>query len=122
MPKQKTTIPKWDFVGIQTELLRSQMKGVNFKKLDDLSGEELKEFLSGAHLLQNNKILMRIIDDLIARQTEFTVNEALNMEQVIFGRATINGLSLLKEAIEKYNAIYLEQTKKEETFDESEVI
>ncbi len=123
MPKSKKTKETEEFVKNQTELLREQLGGVKLSdKLDDLSGEELKEFLSNAHLLKNNKTLTRTIDDLITKQKDFTALEALNMEQVIFGRATINGLSLLRDALEKYNAIYLEQTKREESFDPKEVI
>lgn len=106
------------------DLTREQLKGISPDsiKLEELAGEELKEFLDGVHLLNGNKTLNKIIEYLITKQVFFTAMEGQNWEQDQFGRATINGLSLLKETLERYDAVYIENHKKEEAFDKQDIV
>ena len=78
---------------------------------------EKKEFVKAVHLLSQSKELRLILNNLIKNQVLFVAQEAVDMDQMSFGRGTINGLSLFKEEIEKLSSIYMDSIKKEEEFD-----
>ena len=110
-----------------TELLRKKLGGINFSNSKDLLEEGLtekdkKELYAQAHLLHNNKAFQKICEFLINKQGNFTVKEAVNDSQVFFGRATINGIELFKEEVERLEGLYLEGIQGEEKFDKNDLI
>lgn len=104
-------------------LLRSQMKGIDLNDiyLEELPEDEYREMLKDLYRLKTNKGFFKLINEISNKQVFKIAVETQNMEQVNYGRALINGLTLLKEAIEKYNAIY-ESKGEKEFFDKDEVI
>lgn len=100
-----------------TELIRHQLKGVtlDFVKSElELSEKERKELQANAELLRVNPVFYKIIDYLINIQGNFSVREAQDATSIFFGRATINGLCLLKEEVERLSNLHREATQPED--------
>jgi len=89
---------------------------------DNLSEEEKNELYENADAIFNNKSFETIKKYLINLQGNFTVKEALDMSQVAFGRATINGIILYFEEMERLANIHREKNIKEEYYDEHDLI
>uniref|UniRef100_A0A6M3KAD0 Uncharacterized protein n=1 Tax=viral metagenome TaxID=1070528 RepID=A0A6M3KAD0_9ZZZZ len=110
------------------DMMREQLKGItiDFHKEgfteDGLSENEKKEMFADADMLNNNKTLKKIANNLINSQGNFSMIEAETIGQVAFGRATINGIRLLMEEIDRLSNLHKEQLKQEEDFDTSEMI
>ena len=112
------------------DLVREQLGGFDTKLLD--SSEDLdviyeaedgeSALLSGARELHKNKHLGVIAQHLIRNQVLYIAKDAEAMESVNFGRATINGIELFIEEIERLNLVYEELHKGRDDFDEHEVI
>lgn len=111
------------------ELVREQMFGFDKRMLYDDSdyeenekGELTDDFLSHVHDLDENPALDMIIMLLKREQVMFTALEAENIEQVNFGRATINGLQLIREETDRLVGIYNQRHAGEGDYDHSEVV
>ena len=112
-----------------TDLVREQLKGFSPKMLDtdddilvikDSEGDR-ESFLSDVKQLSKNEALFSIIEYLTRDQVLYTTKEAINTEQVNFGRASINGMSLVKEEIERIATEYDAEHAGEEEFDKHSV-
>lgn len=111
-----------------TDLVREQLKGFDPRLLDDesdlldIQGEdERNAFLSKAHDLFENAVLRRILAYLTRNQILFTAKEGRTLEEDNFGRATINGYSLLEEELERLEAVYKKEHEEPEEYDEHAV-
>lgn len=112
------------------ELLRIILGSLNLKtyfldggKTDwysNLTEKQKKEVMANCASISNKKFFKNLCEDIIGKQMKFTTAEAANMEQVAFGRGTINGISLLYEAIEALASEH--RGIKKEEFDKYEVI
>lgn len=113
-----------------TDLVREQLGGFNRRLLDEdddlptLVGDEHEQntFLAHVKELATNEALPIILDALIRDQVLFIAKEAQGTEQANFGRASINGWTLLREEVARLYAIYLDRHTKEEVYDEHEVV
>jgi hypothetical protein len=114
------------------DLIREQLKGFDIKLLNldnshdvwtDLAGEEeVDVFLTKCHQLRENESLNKIIDWLIREQMIFMSQESNSVQELNFGRATINGLSLFREKVVELDKLYVERHKPEEVFDSHKVL
>ena len=108
------------------DLTREQLKGITMDFIEDnpidynLSENKKQELYGKAALIQ--KDATKIIDNLINSQGNFAIKEAQTMEQVLFVRGTINGLTLFKEEIERLYSLYKEKVKPDEKFDKHNLI
>ncbi len=121
------------------DIMRERLAGLNPRLLDKVSEDDSelldymlkeagdsdevfegrkKEFLARMHDLAKNDELVLLIDWLVRNQTLITAREAQTQEAINFGRATLNGLELVKEEIERYAGLYKESHAGEEPFDE----
>ena len=105
-------------------LIREQLKGitVNFNSGEEniengMTENEKKELYSQAAILNKNKAFQAVISHLINVQGNYSMKEAEIMEHVAFGRATINGLSLMREEIARLTSLHNDSLIKEEDFD-----
>ena len=112
-----------------TDMIREQLKGVTLDFYDhnntienNLTENEKKQLYADAEMIKTNKSFQKIIKHLIDVQGNYTVKEARTMGDVAFGRATINGISLFEEEIERLSNIYREINKPEEEFDKYSLI
>lgn len=107
-----------------TDLIRKQLKGVTVDFLtheedidNSMTENEKKELYSQAAILNNNKAFQAVTSHLINVQGNYTVKEAEFMNQVAFGRATINGIILMREEITRLANLHNTSLTKEEDFD-----
>lgn len=102
---------------------REVLKGitVDLSYLDAMSREETNGFLAKASNILNDSTFQKITDYLINKQMKFTVEEAENWEQAKFGRATIFGITLLRDELQALDAMYKDLNKKE-VFDEHSIL
>lgn len=111
-------------------VFREQMKGFDPKQIDNQDDIEvlyetedgLDSFLADTVALNNNKTLQELINVLKRNQVMHIAMETNNIEEVNFGRATINGLLLLQEEIARLAAIHAKKNEKEEEYDETELL
>jgi len=87
-----------------------------------LSENEKKDFLAGCSVIFNNKIFKKVCDDVGTLQILYTAKEAITAEDLAYGRGQIHGVAMLYETFAAYNAMHLQNIKKEENFDKSDVI
>jgi hypothetical protein len=112
------------------DLVRENLKGFDPKLLDseddlpEILGEteEQESFLSKMKSLSENKELELLISYLVRNQIRFSVIEAENLEAMNFGRATINGLTLLQDEIKRLATVYDERHAPKQKFNEFEVV
>mgnify|MGYP001606541780 FL=1 len=97
------------------ELIRESLEGVTISTdfINEMSHEERLDFCEKANDVFTNPSFKRTLDYLISQQVDFTVKRAESMEQVLFGRATINGLSLVREQFETMAALAEEEKRKD---------
>ena len=79
------------------ELVNSKLEKV------DVKIPEQKEYLSSAHRIWSEPAFAVVIDKLIQAQIDHSVLIAESWERVLFDRATINGMNLIKEEFEELN-------------------
>lgn len=110
------------------DAVRYQLEGITISHevkgslLDGMTTEQETDFCEKASDVLKNPTFLTTVHHLIAQQVDYTVKRASNMDEVLFGRATINGLSLLKEQFEALTARAEELRKVEEQFDPLDVI
>lgn len=112
----------------EIDLIRLQLKGITLNFLkdnaieDNLSEKDKDELYANANLILNNNAFKKIKKHIINLQGNYSIKEAENMSQVAFGRATINGILLFNEELERLSALHKEKTKPEEDFDKHDLI
>jgi hypothetical protein len=112
-----------------SRLLREELKGFDVKILDsDLDVEDWyteqdsrRTFLEQCHELFKSSALKDIAKFLIRNQMQYTTTEAKTLEDMNFGRATINGIVLLQEEVDRLNTLYLTEVKPPDKFDEHDI-
>lgn len=111
------------------DLVREKLAGYDMSLLssvDDLPEalpeDERSGFLTDVHELAKNQALPVIIDHLIRDQLLYVGLEAENIERVNFGRASINGETLVRDEVARLNSLYLERHAKPEDFDPHDAI
>lgn len=102
------------------DLTRENLKlnPVNWKMdLNDRLKED-KEYASEAQNLLRSNVLKREIDEIIRNEVEYIAQKARNEQDMLLSRGTINGVSYLKERLEKivfeYKAKQMEETMSDE--------
>lgn len=127
-----------------TDLVREQLKGLNPRLLDedvvkDEEGqtsrtyselpevlgevESQEEFLAKCKSLKENPALDVILDYITRNQILYSAKEAVTLETINFGRATVNGVSLVREEVARLATVYAERhPANKPEFDEHEVV
>jgi len=110
---------------------RSQMKSFDPLTMDNMDDIEvmydteddgIDSFLSDMTSLSNNKSLQEVIKVIKRNQVMFIALESQNIEQVNFGRASINGLMLLGDEIDRLAGIHAKRNEPEENYDKGSVV
>jgi len=105
------------------DLVRERLEGVKLDNvLGNLNEAETKEYITEMARVADNKWMKLLLNDLKVKQIMFTVKQARNMEEVSFGRATINGISLIEEELVRVKALDEESKKPKGEFDEHAII
>ena len=82
---------------------------------EELSENEQKE--RSASIATSYKYIELSIKKLIIVQQEFMANQCENESQLLFGRGTTNGLSLVLEEMQSYKLQHEELSKPKDDFD-----
>lgn len=112
------------------DLVREQLKGFDPKLLDDATdlpevlGDVTAQepFLAAMKSLNENDSLWTLVAYLTRNQILFSAKEAQDLASINFGRATINGWSLLREEVERLTTVFKARHAAEPEFDEHEVL
>jgi hypothetical protein len=91
------------------DLLREQLKGIDLSHItefDKLEGNDHRKFCKYAFTTFNSPFFKEIVKNLVYAQVLFSVNHAANYDETTFGRATVNGVSLMEELFAKYAREY----------------
>lgn len=113
-----------DFNKLLSLLVRDQLRGIHYYGVDLMEGwskEKEKTFLQNVYDLKHNKSFGQISRFLIKHQIDFTSKEAINMDELNFGRATINGITLFVEEVERWYAEWEKQNKPEAKYDKQAI-
>ena len=107
------------------DLVREVMKGFNPRDLD--SEEELLEmlededsvdaFLAEAKKLTENTALPKILAYIERNQIQYSARDAKTLEEINFGRATLNGIQLLRDELASLLTAWEERHAPPEEFD-----
>lgn len=104
-----------------TVLNRHELGSISLKDLINVSlleGENRRVYLAKAEQIWMNSVFVNEIKVMIQAQLEFIAKECPEFAQMLVGRGTINGASILKERIQMLHVEYRELTKqKDEDFD-----
>lgn len=119
------------------DLVREKLKGFNPRTLTKIGAsddanilvEEFGEneegadaFLSAMKPIAESKEFQVLLDYLNRNQIIYSVKEGLDLNQINFGRATINGTGLVREELDRLLAIYIDRHKPSEHYDKHEAI
>lgn len=118
------------------DVVRAQLAGFNPRTLDGVRDEESTDilvelrsengdedgFLAEMHRIVKQGFFSRLCEYVIRNQVLYTAKKAVNIDAVNFGRATVNGVELIKDELERLSAIYEERHEPPEAFDEHAVI
>ena len=106
-----------------TGLTRESLKGVkvDLSYIDGMTKEEVDSFLVNAYAVMKNPAFKKVLDYLMSEQVDISIKEAGSWEQVLFGRATINGIALIRQEFGALAAMWEDRNKIEE-FDKYKVI
>lgn len=105
-----------------TDLVREQLHGFDFQKqrngfLEDIPADQLPSFLEEAVTIMKGRVFPHVEEYVRTNQIDETINDAETIEHVNFGRATLNGIALIREAMESLVTEYDERHKTQEPFD-----
>lgn len=112
-----------------SELVTEQLMGINVKigvdgvshYMAGLKEDDREKMIKSVHRTLGSMHLKKIMDYICEKQIEFSITQAKNMEQVNFGRATINGIYLLYNELLSIDKLHNIKQKGED-FDKHRVI
>lgn len=112
------------------DLVREHMRGFDPRALDSEDeliemldeGEGADAFLAEVKNLYDNGALGRILTYIERNQIAYTAKEAETLDKVNFGRATLNGIALVREEIERLHTLFVERHRPPEEFDPHEAL
>lgn len=105
-------------------LLRKQLAGISpdWEAIEKMSAEEREAFLTSVHKIYHEPAFKILIKELKFSQLAFSMLQAEDWEKTIFGRATVNGIALVDEEFEGYEAAYQDMVSKKPDFDKDAIV
>lgn len=89
--------------------------------LEGIDEAERKDRIVQANELYKNKMFGIIYEHLVNKQGNFTLKQAINDAQIFTGRMSINGMTLLKNEVDRCHMLFEEMVIPEQ-FDPQEVL
>lgn len=90
--------------------------------LSTMATDERRTFLRDASQVFDNPAFARIVNELMNIQAAHSILQAPTSQLIMFDRAGINVLKLLKDEFKKLDGMYKEMVSPDDSFDEDEVI
>lgn len=124
----------------EVDLVRFQLKGFNHLLLDKayiqsdgeiftdifedakVAGLSEKDLLNEIKSLTDNRALPVVFDHIKRNQLIYSAQAARSLSEMNFGRASINGVELVREEVGRLLGIHKERNAPEEEYDEHAVI
>lgn len=78
--------------------------------------ERMVNFLEEAKTIQEGEVFQHLVKHIVAQQVDYIVNEAESLEHVNFGRATLNGVELMDQAL---GSLVIEYEQRREAGDDN---
>ena len=105
-----------------TDLVREQLTGFDFSKvrgdlLSEIPPDQMPVYLEEALTIMEGDVFPYVVEYVKRQQVDETINGAESIEHVNFGRATLNGVALINEAMESLVTEYNERHTPKEPFD-----
>ena len=109
----------FDLSALKNSLYANEMEDVLLAQ----GGEaEQLVFLSKIKDVYDNKQFQSLMDYIVCNQVLYSFRVADNLGSMNFGRATVNGVSVVKDEIERLTKIYRERTAPVEAYDDKKII
>ena len=110
--------------GAILESSRVQLRGlhVDVDILDRMNTDEKTAFLGSIHRIVSEPAFKVVLDLIKSRQVEFSMLQAEIWEHVQFGRATVNGVSLVEEEFAALDSQFADLNQPKDQFDKHSVI
>jgi hypothetical protein len=89
---------------------------------ENLSENDKKNFLSNCSLIFNNPFFKKICDEMGTQAILYSVKETRTLDELSYGRGKIHGIATIYEELMKYDSLYQETIRKEESFDKHATI
>lgn len=109
-----------DVVDLTREALGPIRSKVQFD-VDSLSNADREALLTFAETVWSNPMLHKLLDSLRYAQVDHIAREARTYDEVSFCRASINGIELVEEELERLSAMFRSR-RTEDKFDKYEII
>ena len=87
-----------------------------------LTKEKRAAFLGDCRELLHSQVLQQLLANMIHKQVDFAINRSRDWEENLFARATINGISLVKENLQIYASAYESENAIEEKLDQYAIL
>ena len=116
-------LAEWLYPTDMAALTRRNLGGV---KVDapylEFLKEEYDDFLKKAHEIWVNPVLKSVREHLSEAQVDYIVKEAQDVRQMDFARASLNGICLVWEEMERLNSLFEGLSRKEDEYDRTEIM
>lgn len=106
-----------------TDLVRAKLGRTDFALtgFESLPQEAQEGFLASVEQVAANRDFMRLLDMLGNVQANHMAKEVRDMAELMFSRATLNGICLVRDEVERLSSIHRERTKRADAFDRSDL-
>lgn len=106
------------YAGFEPELLLRDQE-----LLSNFEGEEARlAFMRNMKDVIENDDFRTLLEHLYTMQLVETGIQSNSLEELNFGRATVNGIKLIEDELSRYATLYNEHTQQEPDFDEYSII
>lgn len=117
---------KVNFDDMATSLLRKELGSIDVLPIDSILDGLPEQNKNSVYALSSQiysyPIFISILDRMIMEQINFMARQALDDNQWKFARATVNGISLVKEQFEKFDSEYKDLVKQKEPINPLDLI
>ena len=131
MPKktiQKKTDEFIDSYVKSSDLMRRQLGSVTIDKEDytnllkGMNENQKNEFYKNCFEVAVNPAFQKVIKYLINKQIIHTALATLNMDELMFGRGTCNGYSMVEELFNEQKVVYVDMVLPQQPIDQTKII
>lgn len=124
MNELRRKLAEWLYPVDMAALTRKNLDNIKVgsQYLEGLTQDDYKSFLSDANVIFTRPVFDAVISHLANMQVEYVAKEAQDLRQVDFGRASINGIALVREEFERLKSLYESTIKPEEKYDKHDIV
>lgn len=118
----KVQLRNWLIKSLQEDVIELCNAELETLKVDVVPFEQEREMLESAHRVFQEKSFALVLNQLTERQIEHSILQSDSWQRVLFDRATINGIALIKEEFEALDGKFQDMIKPPEEFNKYDVV